>query len=131
MPVNFSQLMNARWLRRLSDLSQRHRTSLKYHLLAAARMRGFPAENERTAVHSEIVGSRSGPAMYHFRGSSDDKGLSRSVRVDDQFGRRCGSFCAGDEVDAALTGVQMLKPPARKNGSADSLVDICWATADL
>jgi len=29
--VNFSQLMNARWLRRLSDLSQRHRTSLKYH----------------------------------------------------------------------------------------------------
>jgi NhaP-type Na+/H+ or K+/H+ antiporter len=36
--------------------------------LAAARKRGFPAENERTAVHSEIVGSRSGPAMYHFRG---------------------------------------------------------------
>ena len=29
--VNFSQLMNARWLRRLSDLIQRHRTSLKYH----------------------------------------------------------------------------------------------------
>jgi hypothetical protein len=27
MLVNFSQLMNARWLRRLSDLSQRHRTS--------------------------------------------------------------------------------------------------------
>ena len=26
-----SQLMNARWLRCLSDLSQRHRTSLKYH----------------------------------------------------------------------------------------------------
>jgi hypothetical protein len=63
-------------------------------------------------------------------GSSDDKGLSRSVRVDDQFGRRCGSFCAGDEVDAALTGVQMLKPPARKNDSANSLVDICWATTD-
>jgi hypothetical protein len=67
---------------------------------------------------------------YHFRGSSDDKDLSRSVRVDDQFGRRCGSFCAGDEVDAALTGVQMLQPPARKNDSANSLVDICWATAD-
>ena len=31
MLVNFSQLMNARWLRRLSDLIQRHRTSLKYH----------------------------------------------------------------------------------------------------
>jgi hypothetical protein len=31
MLVNFSQLMNARWLHRLSDLSQRHRTSLKYH----------------------------------------------------------------------------------------------------
>jgi hypothetical protein len=34
MLVNFSQLMNARWLRRLSDLNQRHRTSLKslkYH----------------------------------------------------------------------------------------------------
>jgi hypothetical protein len=31
MLVNFSQLMDARWLRRLSDLSQRHRTSLKYH----------------------------------------------------------------------------------------------------
>jgi hypothetical protein len=29
--VNFSQLMNARWLRRLTDLIQRHRTSLKYH----------------------------------------------------------------------------------------------------
>jgi hypothetical protein len=26
--------MNARWLRRLSDLSQRHRTALKYHLRA-------------------------------------------------------------------------------------------------
>jgi hypothetical protein len=25
------EIMNARWLRRLSDLSQRHRTSLKYH----------------------------------------------------------------------------------------------------
>jgi hypothetical protein len=32
----------------------------KLLVLAAARMRGFPAENERTAVHSEIVGSRSG-----------------------------------------------------------------------
>ena len=31
MLINFSQRMNARWLRRLSDLSQRHRTSLKYH----------------------------------------------------------------------------------------------------
>jgi len=30
MLVNFSQLMSARWLRRLSDLSQRHLTSLKY-----------------------------------------------------------------------------------------------------
>jgi hypothetical protein len=50
--------------------------------------------------------------------------------VDDQFGSRCGSFGAGDEVDAALTGVQMLKPPARKNDSANSLVGICWVTAD-
>jgi hypothetical protein len=32
MPANFSQLMNARWLRRLSYLSRCHRTSLKYHL---------------------------------------------------------------------------------------------------
>jgi hypothetical protein len=30
MLLNFSQLMNARWLRRLTDLIQRHRTSLKY-----------------------------------------------------------------------------------------------------
>jgi hypothetical protein len=29
--VNFSQVIDARWLRRLSDLIQRHRTSLKYH----------------------------------------------------------------------------------------------------
>jgi hypothetical protein len=31
MLANFSQLMNARWLRRLSDFTQRHLTSLKYH----------------------------------------------------------------------------------------------------
>jgi hypothetical protein len=31
MLVNFSQLINARWLRRLSGFSQRRRTSLKYH----------------------------------------------------------------------------------------------------
>jgi hypothetical protein len=32
MLANFCQLMNARWLRRLSDLSLCRRTSLKYHL---------------------------------------------------------------------------------------------------
>ena len=55
--------------------------------------------------------------------------MSRSVRVDGQFGRGYGSFFAGDEGDEALTGVRMLKPPAHKNDSANYLVGICWASA--
>jgi hypothetical protein len=31
MLVNFSQVIEAHWLRHLSDLIQRHRSSLKYH----------------------------------------------------------------------------------------------------
>jgi hypothetical protein len=77
MLVNFSQLMNARWLRRLSDLSQRHRTSLKYHhklggeiiskLHEDPRLRKRPTDQIVLAV----LDDEGGPLISH--GGSEDQ----------------------------------------------------------
>jgi hypothetical protein len=68
MLANFCQLMNARWLRRLSDLSQCHRTSLKYRLrcpvVAVLWPNGF-VQNRRieSGLGSQLVALPSMAAM--------------------------------------------------------------------
>ena len=50
MLVNFSQLTNARWLGRLTDLIQRHRTSLKYHHTIGSRLNSLAIRGEQSLV---------------------------------------------------------------------------------